>query len=280
MAPSTRILIAGAGDVGLTLGAVLSAADIDVTTLNRSGRTVDDVKSITADLTDVNALRAALGMIEPFDVVVFTTAPDDRNELAYKAAYVDAPHTLLTALAHHPTRAVLTSTTGVYGDDDGRWITASSPAVPARPTATIVLEGERALAGQVPTVSIRASGIYGPGRTSLINRVRRGGVVTSPASAPHWTNRIHRDDLVAALAIAAIHPSPPAVAIAVDDEPVPMATVALWLAAELGVTLPVDPAPDKQATGKRCRNSELKDLGWEPAYPTFREGYRSLLANI
>ncbi len=72
----------------------------------------------------------------------------------------------------------------------------------------------------------------------------------------------------------------PAVAIAVDDEPVPMATVAAWLAAELGVTLPIDPAPDKQATGKRCRNSELKDLGWEPAYPTFREGYRSLLANI
>ena len=82
------------------------------------------------------------------------------------------------------------------------------------------------------------------------------------------------------LAIAAIHPSPPAVAIAVDDEPVPLATVAEWLAAELDVTLPADPSPDKQATGKRCRNSELKDMGWEPAYPTFREGYRLLLANI
>jgi len=280
MVSPDRILIAGAGDVGLRLSAVLSAAGLDVTTLNRSGRTVNDTTSIAADLTDVNALRVALGAVESFDVVVFTTAPDDRNEPAYSAAYVEAPRTLLTALARHPARAVLTSTTGVYGVDDGRWITASSPAVPSRPTATIVLEGERALAAQIPTVSVRAGGIYGPGRTSLIERVRNGGVVTSPAGAPHWTNRIHRDDLVAALAIAAVHPSPPAVAIAVDDEPAPMATVAAWLAAELDVTLPADPSPDTHATGKRCRNSELKDMGWEPAYPTFREGYRSLLANI
>lgn len=280
MTSPTRILIAGAGDVGLTLAAVLAAAALDVTTLNRSGRTVDDIKAITADLTDVAALRTALSGLDPFDVVVFTTAPDNRSEAAYRSAYVDGPATLLTALAVHPGRAVLTSTTGVYGDDDGRWITASSNADPALPTAKIVVEGERNLAALIPTSIIRAAGIYGPGRTYLIDRVRSGGIVTSPASAPHWTNRIHRDDLVAALAIAAIHPSPPAIAIAVDDEPVPLATVAEWLAAELNVSLPTDPSPDQQASGKRCRNSELKDMGWEPAYPTFREGYRSLLANI
>ena len=38
--------------------------------------------------------------------------------------------------------------------------------------------------------------------------------------------------------------------------------------------------PATATTGKRCRNSELKDLGWEPAYPSFREGYTSVLANL
>jgi len=280
MTSPTRVLVAGAGDVGLTLAMVLAAAGLDVSTLNRSGRSTDGATRIIADLTDVESLRLALADAEPFDVVAFTTAPDDRTEESYSAAYIEGPAALLEALTSHPARAVLTSTTGVYGDDDGRWVTASSPARPSRATAAIVLDGERALAAKVPTSIIRAAGIYGPGRTSLVDRVRAGGIVTSPAAAPHWTNRIHRDDLVAALAIAAIHPSPPAVAIAVDDEPVPLATVATWLAAKLDVTLPADPSPDTKATGKRCRNSELKDMGWEPAYPTFREGYRSMLATL
>ncbi len=277
---ATRVLIAGAGDVGLTLAGVLDAAGLEVTTLNRSGRAFSGVRALAADLTDTDALRSAFDGLPDFAVVVLTTAPDDRTEDAYRAAYVDGPAALLRALGTHPARAVLTSTTGVYGDDDGRWITASSPATPTVPTATIVLEGEAALASQVPTSIIRAAGIYGPGRTYLVDRVRRGGIVTSPVGAAHWTNRIHRDDLVAALAIAAIHPSPPAVAIAVDNEPTPLAMIAEWLAAELDVTLPTDPSPDTRASGKRCRNSELKDMGWEPAYPTFREGYRSVLATL
>lgn len=277
MPSSSRFLVAGAGDVGLTLATVLSEAGLEVATLNRSGRSVEGATALVADLRDLTSLKSAIGEQE-FDVLVITTAPARRSDGAYRAAYVDGPANLLATLSQHPARAVLTSTTGVYGDDDGRWITASTPPNPTRSTAEIVLDGEQRLAGKVPTTVVRAAGIYGPGRTHLIDRVRDGQITVDGST--EWTNRIHRDDLVSALALAAVHPSPPALAIAVDDEPAPHHVVTAWLAEELGVEPPAKAGTESTTTGKRCRNSELKDMGWEPAYPSFREGYRSVLATI
>jgi nucleoside-diphosphate-sugar epimerase len=183
-------------------------------------------------------------------------------------------------LPTEPARAILTSTTGVYGANDGRWVTASTPPEPARATAEIVVEGETALAARIPTTTVRAAGIYGPGRRRLIDSVLNGTAGVTPGTPDRWTNRVHRDDLAAALALCAIHPSPPPAAIAVDDEPVPRDRVLTWLAEQLRVDLGPDPDPAESTTGKRCRNSELKDLGWEPAYPSFREGYTSILASL
>jgi uncharacterized protein YbjT (DUF2867 family) len=44
-----------------------------------------------------------------------------------------------------------------------------------------------------PAVVVRFGGIYGPGRTRLIDSVRDGSA-TRPAGPPIFTNRIHRDD--------------------------------------------------------------------------------------
>ena len=271
-----QVLIVGAGDTGLALASVLAGAGLGVSTLNRSGRCVDGATPIAADLSDPGSLTD----LPSVNVVVFTTAPPTRDDDGYRIAYVDGPQRVLDALPTEPARAILTSTTGVYGFDDGRWITASTPAEPARRTAEIVVEGETALAARIPTTTVRSAGIYGPGRRRLIDRVLTGEVGVTPATPDRWTNRVHRDDLAAALALAAIHPSPPPVAIAVDDEPVPRDRVLTWLAEQLRVELGPDPDPAEAPTGKRCRNSELKDLGWQPAYPSFREGYASLLASL
>ena len=271
-----HVLIAGAGDVGLTLAAVLTEAGLPVSTLNRSGRGADGATPIVGDLSAPETLSD----LPAADVVVFTTAPPTRDEAGYRIAYVDGPQALLDAMPGEPARTVLTSTTGVYGADDGRWITAADAADPTRPTAELVVAGEAALAARIPTTIVRSAGIYGPGRRRLIDQVLEGTVGVTPGTPDRWTNRVHRDDLAAALAICAIHPSPPAVAIAVDGAPTPRDTVLQWLADRLGVELGPDPDPADRPMGKRCRNSELRDLGWEPAYPSYREGYTSVLANL
>ena len=59
---------------------------------------------------------------------------------------------------------------------------------------------KRSLAASgLPATSLRLGGIYGPGRTRLIESVRSGRAAIRPG-APRFGNRIHRDDAAGALA--------------------------------------------------------------------------------
>ena len=129
---------------------------------------------------------------------------------------------------------------------------------------------------------LRLGGIYGPGRTSLVERVRSGAARVSPGSA-RFTNRIHRDDAAAALAHLAALPAAPSCHLGVDCAPAPEAEVLAWLAERLGVAPPCEDAPPareetRRATGnKRCSNARLLATGFRFRYPTYREGYEALL---
>jgi nucleoside-diphosphate-sugar epimerase len=266
------VLIVGAGDLGLALVAPLTERGATVTTLNRSGRGVPGARSWRGDLAD----PATLEGLSAADIIVFTTAPPGRDEAAYRLAYIDGPARLLAALPRSPARVVLTSTTGVHGVNDGSWVDAHSPLDPVRSTAQAVAEGERRLLDATPAVVVRPAGIYGPGRRGLAERVRAGEAPVAADGTPRWTNRVHRDDVVQALFIAATHPAPPSALIAVDDEPAPRDDVIRHLADRLNA--PAPPTIDVAApTGKRCRNDALRALGWTPRYPTYREGYAAIL---
>ena len=177
------------------------------------------------------------------------------------------------------------STTGAYGDRQGAWVDEDSPTEPTHFSGVRMLEAERLVAA-AGGVSLRLGGIYGPGRTRLIDAVRAGRASIRPGP-PHWTNRIHRDDAAGALrhlierslAGAALAP----VYVGVDDEPADEAEVLRWLAARLGLPEPpVAPSaarpPGRPRGGnKRCRNARLRASGYAFAYPTFREGYGALI---
>lgn len=268
-----HVLIVGAGDTGLRLASRLVARGDRVATLNRSGRSVPGATVVRADLGEPETLRD----LPHADIVVSTTAPPRRDDAGYRLAYVDGPAAVLAALPTPPTRLVMTSTTGVYGVDDGSWVDATTPPVPARRTAEIVLDGETRTAALVPFTAVRAAGIYGPGRERLIESVRTGDAGVTADTPPRWTNRIHVDDLAAALEAVVDAPAPPAAVIAVDDEPCPRAHVLRFLADRLGVGLGPDPDPTDRPRGKRCRNDALRELGWAPAYPSYREGYAAIL---
>ena len=84
---------------------------------------------------------------------------------------------------------------------------------------------------------LRLSGIYGPGRTRLVDLVRSGRA-TYPPGPPRYANRIHRDDAAGALAHLLRLPAPAALYLGVDDAPVDLAEVLTFLAVELGAPLP------------------------------------------
>ncbi|OMH24750.1 hypothetical protein BKD30_07600 [Tersicoccus phoenicis] len=246
-------------------------------------------------------------------VVVVSLTPSSRDAAGYRATYVDGTRAALAAVdrAGARPRVVFVSSTSVLGSDHGAELDESAPAEPTSETASALAEAERLVLARPDGVVLRLAGIYGPGRTRLIDRVRAGDT----GRASHWTNRIHRDDAAAAIVRLATLAAPAPIYHGVDDEPARESDVLDFLAGELGVshtsddadpslTGPVgsgrpgdvkpnsrfgavapsgdvDTAPPPMAdTGKRLSNAQLRSTGWSPAYPSYREGYRALLAGV
>ena len=138
----------------------------------------------------------------------------------------------------------------------------------------------RLLGTGITPVVLRLGGIYGPGRTRLIDQVR-GGTAVAPAE-PRYTNRIHRDDAAAAIVhLCTMAADPGPVYLGVDNDPAELGEVQRFLAAELGLPRPASAAvcgEPSRGGNKRCSNALLRSTGFEFTYPTFREGYRAILA--
>jgi len=99
----------------------------------------------------------------------------------------------------NPRRIVYLSTTGVYGDCQGAWVSEIHPVNPMVPRAKRRWNAESRfqdwrLATGNELVILRVAGIYGPGKLPL-ERLRKGLPLVRAEESP-WTNRIHISDLV------------------------------------------------------------------------------------
>lgn len=275
-----RILIAGCGDVGSRLGRLLADRGHMVWGLRRDPEVLPRaIQPVAADLSDPSTLD---DLPEGLDLVVYTAAADGRDETAYRAAYVDGPRNLLDALqraGETPRRWLFTSSTGVYGQDDGSPVDEDSPTEPASMTGRVMLEGEQVFRDAPwPAVVARLAGIYGPGRTRLLDRIEAGEARCSD-SETHYTNRIHADDAAAALAHLAYLDDPAPTYVVVDDEPAERCRVLRDLAEHLGAPPPPhdEPTAHRRGANKRCSNWRLKETGFTLRYPSYREGYREMI---
>lgn len=276
----SRVLIAGCGYVGTALGERLAAEGHEVFALRRSPRApIPGLSVIQADLTEIDTLRR---LPSPLDVVFYTASADATDDRSYRSAYVDGLRYLLAAFDGLRIRRFLyASSTGVYAQSDGEWVDEHSPAEPRHFSGLRLLEGERLVrACPFPATVVRLAGIYGPGRTRLVESVRRGEA-TIPAGPPTYANRIHRDDCVGALRhLIDLEPVEPLV-LAADHEPAETGAVLSWLAERLGAPPPAVAEPAVRGrygrtSNKRVSNARLLASGYRFRYPTFREGYGAL----
>lgn len=274
-----RVLIAGCGYVGTALAARLAAEGTEVFALRRSASEIPGVTSIRADLLDVDSLRVLPAGIEH---VVYTASADATDDRSYRGAYVDGLRYLLAALDGRPVRRLLyASSTGVYAQREGEWVDERSPAEPTHFSGARLLEGEQLLRRSAfGSVAVRFAGIYGPGRTRMIDSVRVGEA-TIPAGPASYSNRIHRDDCAGVLRHLLELEAPQPLYCAVDDEPSESGELYRWMAARLGVAAPrVEDRPRYRygrTSNKRVRNALLLASGYRFRYPTFREGYGELI---
>ncbi|MGH8460396.1 MAG: SDR family oxidoreductase [Stenotrophobium sp.] len=274
-------LIVGCGDIGLRVAARLRALRSEVTGVVRSDQSAVALRdaAVTTLITDLDACAAL-----PAAPLVFYFAPP--------ASLGETDPRLRRMLAQWPVhgmRIVYISTSGVYGDCGGRWITEDEPLQPLSARARRRLDAERALAAWGGDhVILRVPGIYGPGRLPR-ERLKKGLPVICEAESP-WTNRIHADDLAEAALHAAVHGRNGAAYNVSDGHPTTMCDYFTRCARLLGLPLPpqVTLAEARRVftpamwsfmeESKRLRNRRMiEELGFAPRYPDLERGLPACL---
>lgn len=273
------VVVVGVGYVGRVLAAELAADGHEVWGVRRTPEVPQGVTPVACDATDVGALGRGFAPLREREVdVCFLTAPDRGDEDGYRRAYLE----ILDATAEVLTirRFLFASSTAVYGDVGGAWVDETTPTAPTRFSGEILLEAEaRARASAVESSAIRYGGIYGPTRDRMVRAIRDGKRIASGPT--RHGNRIHRDDCAGVMRhLLAVEDLDEAYT-AVDDAPVSLEEVELWLCAQLEVeptSLEEPDRPMRRGGDKRVRNQRLRDTGYVFRFPTYREGYVPLIA--
>src|ERR1019366_2467473 len=158
-----RVLIVGCGYVGLPLGAELVRQGHEVFGLRRNPAAADEleaagIKPLFADITQLGDLEK---LPRDFDWVVNCAASGGGDVAAYRELYLAGNRNLIEWLRTAPPRRyVYTSSTSVYGQNDGSLVVETDPVAPESETGKILMMTENLLLAatteiQFPAVILR-----------------------------------------------------------------------------------------------------------------------------
>jgi nucleoside-diphosphate-sugar epimerase len=276
-----HVLIAGCGWLGEAVAARLAERGDRVTAVRRDPARAEALRApgvtpLALDLADPGAPARI-----PHDVeaILALQAPREAGEAAHVRAYLQASAHLLEAARDRGARPlVFTSSTRVFGQEDGSEVDEATPPCPAGTAARILLEAEALVRGGAGRV-VRLSGLYGPGRYWMVDRVRSGAFALGPGDRA-WLNSCHRDDAVEAVLAVLDRGRDGAVYHATDAGPMRRGDVVRFVAGGLGLAPPVAPGEPGGGLGRRVRGEKSREeLGLALAWPSLREGLGAYLTS-
>lgn len=269
------LLLAGAGDLGRRAGLLALREEWQVMGLRRHPPADDstDIEWVAADLGEPATLRLKHRAITH---VLYAVSPDQRSQAAYERVFLQGLENLLNELDLRALkRLVFVSSTAVYGPASD-WLDENSPTLPTHFNGQVLLRAEQMLQHLIPAqaVVLRPSGLYGPGRTQLLDRLRQGRA-TVPDDPNQWANRFHIEDAARACLHLLRIPAPFPCYIGTDSRPYRITELYDGLADLLQVARPARvPAGEG---GKRLSNQRLLDSGFELDWPDALNGYAQLI---
>ncbi len=269
-----RILIAGCGYVGQAAAELFHAAGWAVEGWTGSARSAASLSAKPYIVRDVDISQPAqvAECVGSFDAMIHCASSRGGDAETYRRIYIDGARNLIERFPG--AKLLFTSSTSVYAQHDGSWVTEDSETKPMRETGRILLEAERLVLDRGGIV-VRLAGIYGPGRSALLKKFLGGAAVIDPQNA-RFVNQVHRDDIAAALVLL-VNQEEMGTQIfnVVDDQPLLQSECYRWLAQRLNRPLPPIGASEQQRkrgdSNKRVSNAKLRRLGWTPRYPTFAD---------
>lgn len=299
----SRVLVAGGtGVLGRVAVPALQDAGHEVVTTSRRASGLDGVRHIPADALDADATRRAVAEAAPEVVVHALTAlpPEGPRKAGDVAATnrlrIAGTDNLVAACeAAGVRRLVGESFMLVYG-------TGPYPAEPVTEDAALAPSSGNAIVdalrhlehaildAQLEGIVLRFAGFYGLGSGTTEGQVAalRARRLPLPGGAPSVLSFIHIEDAARAIVAAVASGRPGEVYNVCDDEPVTAGTFFTDMARTIGAPRPrtiplwltklVAPMAARFLAGTQLplSNAKLRTLGWQPRYPTWREGLASL----
>lgn len=288
-----RVLIVGCGDVGQRAAAVLGGGRrmtllaLTASPDRRGALRAQGITPLVGNLDEPQTLARLAGLATR----VLHLAPPPSGDQAGR--FDPRTRALVRVLLRRslPRTLVYGSTSGVYGNQQGRWVSETTPVQPSTPRAWRRVDAEASVhwlgrASGVRTSALRIPGIYANDRDNGTPRARlaRGTPVLCEADDV-YTNHIQADDLARACALALWRARPQRNVNVCDDTDLKMGDY-FDFAADL-YQLPRPPRVSREAAGdqlspmllsfmsesRRLHNQRMTtELGLRLRYPTVREG--------
>ena len=282
-----HLVIFGCGYIGGEIARQAASRGLRVTALTRNeekaaGLRALGVATVVADIAG-DGWHAGVGAA---DLALNCVSSGGGGAEAYRHSYLAGIKSVLAwaGTLGAPETLVYTSSTSVYPQGGGERVDETSPASGRDERTAVLVETETLLRASAVRrrVVLRLAGIYGPGRTHLLKQVQAGEV---SGVGTHHLNLIHRDDVCSAIwaALGAPATLTDGVFNVADDGAATKAEITAWLATQLGLPAPRftgepaggrAPVPDRIVVNARLKAA----LGWNPRWPSFREGYANLLS--
>lgn len=214
----------------------------------------------------------------------------------YEKSYIGGMQSILGWAAGHPhrdefekTTILYTSSTGVYPDVGGGWVTEADaeaggegrPGILLRAEA-LVREGASSLFGR--WFILRLAGLYGPGRSFLVRQLREGGGRLA-GRGDHFLNLVRVEDAADAV-LAALESGAQLrnrIWNVADGNPAHKAEIVSWLGEQMGLDRPRFSDSESGTSWRGGKNRRIntesisRELGWQPRFADFREGFGGLL---
>jgi nucleoside-diphosphate-sugar epimerase len=280
MPPAPARLIVGCGYLGSRVAARWLAEGSSVHAITRSATRAADlasrgIKPIVADVTRAETIRNLPGVATLFWAVGF----DRTSGASHHDVHVTGLARVLDALPGQP-RPILSSSTGVWGDERGGIVDETTPANPSRDAGRVLLEAEELLRShrRGPGVALRFAGLYGPDRLPRLADLEAGRPLA--ADPDSWLNLIHVDDAAAIVCAVAAAAAPAPLYVVSDGHPVRRRDWYGHIATCLGSPPPIwdTTAPRSRGADKRVDPSRLfHDLPIRLAHPDPLEAIADLV---
>jgi nucleoside-diphosphate-sugar epimerase len=269
-----RILIAGCGYLGQAAADLFHQSGWEVEGWTMSTQSAQKLSATSYPVypVDISNAEQVSARRENFDAVIHCASTRGGDVDLYRRIYLRGTSNLLERFAG--SKILITSSTSVYGQKGGEWVTEESPAEPAHATGKILHETERFVLAKSGTVA-RLAGIYGPSRSYLLKSFLNDEA-TIDLKNDRFVNQVHRDDAAAALFLLTSQSLVDGqIYNVVDNQPILQSDCYRWLADKL--RRPMPPAARSASmrkrgnSNKRVSNAKLRALGWTPRYPSFQD---------